>query len=163
MPDDIKATISKAADSAVCTEMQCGNPLHAKVVALRLQGKRWSEIGAAMGVDATTVWRWRAECDHIDEEVGREANDYLESTKLALAALLPDATRALSEMVNDPVHPQRHAATKTIIEVFTKASPTATPAQLLKELRAAEQLSDGELDRQLAAAIDATPKGNAGR
>ncbi len=146
-------------DLAGCSEMQCGNPLHPKVTALRLQGKRWSEIGAAMGVDAITIWRWRAECPHIDDEIGREAADYLESTKHALVRLLPDATKALGEIINDKTHSQRHAAVKTALEMFTRQGPgDLTPAGMLKQLRAAEQLSDAELDAQLAAAIDATPK-----
>ena len=53
-------------------------PAQVRVVALRVQGHRWSEIAAELGVTAWTVWSWRQQRPEIDQLIAQDANDYLQ-------------------------------------------------------------------------------------
>ena len=139
-----------------CNEMQCCDPSHDRVVAARLMGKRWSEIAHDLGIRPETLWRWRQECPHIEERVAHESADYLESARHALLSLLPKATLALNEIASDPDHKDRHAASKTIIEMFRRQDGKAsdmTPGGIVARLRGAERLPDGELDAAIHATV----------
>lgn len=80
---------------AASNEIQEIRPEQLRVVALRLQGKRWSEIAHELGVTPWTVWHWRQECPEIDELIAQESQDQLDSAKHGLADLMPRALAAL--------------------------------------------------------------------
>jgi hypothetical protein len=94
------------ADALKCPETPYADPRHAQVIALRIGGKRWSEIAAELGITYRTLCRWREEYPEIEQAIYAEALDFLASSKLRLAQLQPLADQAIQEGL---------AATKTIV------------------------------------------------
>lgn len=79
---------------------------HLRVVALRVEGKQWGEIAAALGVTPWTIWNWRRENPGIDQAVLEESFDCVVASRIRMAKLHPLADRAIEEGLS---------ATKTIV------------------------------------------------
>lgn len=163
---------------------------HQRVVALRVAGKRWSEIAAELGVTAWTIWHWRTEHPQIDLAIAEESNDYLVSTRHHFASLLPLGAKAMREILdagnvyaadqNDPnvmvlVNAKdRIAATKLIVEIFSQragsagaaATGTATSAAvgsaIAQHRTAGPVITDAELERVLDAELSEPDRGSQG-
>jgi hypothetical protein len=129
-------------------------PEHKRVVALKVQGKRWSEIAAALGVTPWTIWYWRERHPEIDAAIASESNDYLESAKHGLASLLPLTQAALAGVLKTGEHRDQIAAAKVILETFKRPAANAEESAMLRRARS---LTDAELD----AAIDVEPDAEA--
>lgn len=129
---------------------------HARVIALRLKGKRWSEIAAELGVTPWTVWNWRQENPEIDEIIAQESQDYLDASKHALAQLVPLANAALRTALTEADSKDRIAAVRVVLEVFKKPGESAQQAG--DRIRRAAKLDDGELDARLDAALSAAAR-----
>ena len=118
-------------EASLSNEMQTMRPEHIRLVALRLQGKRWAECAAALGVTHCTVWRWRQDCPDIDALIAQESAEYLVSAKLTLRAALPSAAKAIAELCDDedPLARQaRFAAARFAFEACERGmDPTADP------------------------------------
>jgi hypothetical protein len=132
---------------------------HIRVIALRLEGKRWSEIAAALGVTPWTVWHWRQEHPEIDRVIAQESQDFLDASKHSLAKLMPKAMQALEEEMGIPGAP-RVTAARYVIDSFKKAAQGDTPpgsgpdpidelgdSDLAELIRGARQLASGKGNR----------------
>lgn len=128
-------------------------PQHLRVVALRVQGKRWNEIAADLGVTTMTIWRWRGEEPRIDEMIAQDAHDYLVSSRHFMSTLLPQANARLKMMLDQKELDAKDiiAANKLLAEIF-KAMPARERVQHAAPARK-EVISDAELDRVLDADI----------
>lgn len=159
-----------------CTERHDLDAKHARVVALRVLGKNWKETAAELGVDVSTVYRWRDENPNIDRAIAEESNDYLVSARHHFASLLPLGAKAIREIlqagnqyVQDHDDPNmmvlvnakdRIAATKLIVEIFSaKAANTVAPPLAVQghgrttAMPAGSVISDAELERVLDAEL----------
>jgi hypothetical protein len=134
-----------------CNVMQPTPPEHARVVSLRLQGKRWSEIAHALGVTVPTIWRWREQFHYIDEMIAAESQDFLESTKHRFAALIPKAAEAIDEVIVNGTYQERLQAARLVTELFKKEGTATTPADVLGRMKALGAVSDDDLDAHLVA------------
>lgn len=148
MPDDLTKP----------NETQGLTPEQVRVVALRVQGHRWSEIAAKLGVTAWTVWSWRQQHPEIDQLIAQDANDYLVSTRHKLSTLLPLGALRLEELLKTrgACEPKDViAANKMLAEVF-KAIPANTPPpppQAKPKIGETQVVPDAELDRVLDAEL----------
>lgn len=168
-----------SANALKCTETHDLDARHARVVALRVLGKNWKGIAAELGVDVSTVYRWRDEYPEIDRLIAEESNDYLVSARHHFASLLPLGAKAIREIlqagnqyVQDHDDPNmmvlvnakdRIAATKLIVEIFSAksanvngaASPVAHSGGASGAVRSANAavISDAELERVLDAEL----------
>lgn len=176
MPEQSKGD-GVSANALKCTETHDLDARHARVVALRVLGKNWKGIAAELGVDVSTVYRWRDENPNIDRAIAEESNDYLVSARHHFASLLPLGAKAMKEIlqagnqyVQDHDDPNmmvlvnakdRIAATKLIVELFsTKSANTQQPippaaSSAVAGTRAATSavITDAELERVLDAEL----------
>lgn len=132
-------------------EIQEMPPEQLRVVALRLRGKRWSEIAAALGVTPWTVWHWRQINPEIDALIASESADCVDAGKHGLAALVPKAVRALRQELAhpDPVGGKiRVAAARYVLDVFKRVREGEDRRGPMN--RRTETLTDGELDSALS-------------
>lgn len=123
-------------------------PEHLRVVALRLQGKRWSEIAVDLGVRRETVWEWRRDNPEIDELIRQESADLIESVKAGLTALGPEAVVTLGEEMRLPSEEggTRLTAAKYVLEQLkTAAQPNDRRGPISHEERSRTQESRDEL------------------
>jgi hypothetical protein len=132
-----------------CNEMQTLAPEHLRVIALRIQGKRWSEIAADLRVDPATVWRWREANPEIDRVIMEESMDYLVASHHRMASLLPLADEAIADsLLKFNEMKDRLTGAKMVRENFKRvASEASTPAPI----HASGRLADDELSRVLDA------------
>jgi DNA-binding CsgD family transcriptional regulator len=158
MSDD-EPLAALAADAS--HEIPQTTPAQLRVVALRLQGKRWSQIADELGVDRWTVWHWRQINPEIDLMIATEAADCIDASKHGIARLAPEAVRVLREEMAAPnavAGKVRLMAARIVMELLKRAdSVHDTRGPVRRELAA---LSDSELDAALDAANDnAIPEG----
>lgn len=134
-----------------CNETECFDPSHLRVAALRLQGKRWSEIAATLGVTTVTIWRWREECPQIAANISAESLDYAESTRLRFIGMLPKVASAVSEVLDEGTPFERIAAAKLVVEIMKREGPPPTPGELVERVKALAAVPDDDLDAKLVA------------
>lgn len=128
-------------------------PEHIRLIALRAEGKRWSEIAAALGVTAWTIWNWRQENPEIDEIIAAESQDYLDATRHGIATLLPLSLEALRDVIQNADPRDRVAAVRVVFEAFKRAGDSSAAAA--ERMRGLARLPDGDLDAELAAVLAA--------
>lgn len=130
-------------------EIQTLTPQQTRVVALRVQGKRWSEIADDLGVTPWTIWHWRTTNPEIDRAVMEESMDFLIASKHRMAKLLPLADQAIEDSL--ALHNEvrdRLSGAKMVRETFSKNGSEAAQAA---PIPAGGRLPDDELDRVLSA------------
>lgn len=159
MPEQPKGD-GVASNALKCEEMRSMESRHVQVVALRIQGKRWSEIAAIVGVVPQTICRWREEHPEIDRAIQSEANDYLVSSRHMLATLLPLANARLAEALQGKLSGEIEAkdviaANKLLAEVFKAANTpqSSAPSSMMAVHPGGTAkpavISDAELERVL--------------
>jgi hypothetical protein len=102
------------------------------------------EVGEALAVDRSSVWRWRTHDPDFQAELNQRRNDLWQSSVERLRALIPQAIDALGDELRGP---NRHRAAETILKhAGLDASRTPldlsvcgpTSAQAVKASQAAE-------------------------
>lgn len=143
-------------------EMSCEDPRHLQVIALRIQGKRWSEIAADVGITYRQLCRWREENPDIEAAINQESMDFLVASKHRMAALTPLADQAVAEglkatrwimtesgPIEVPAHQERLTAAKMVRDTFKQHS--AVEVVQSAPIQSGGRLDDDELDRILSA------------
>lgn len=137
-------------------------PEHIRAIALRVQGRTWSEIAAELGVTPWTTWKWRQDYPEIEEEIARQSSDLLSSSAHGLAALLPLSVDALREVIQTGENRDRVAASKVVIDALRRGTGDRLPDAVDAEVRKARELTAGEVQGELerrAADPDSDPDG----
>lgn len=131
----MSSALDDAPKAAISSTLQQLDPEHLKLIGLRVQGHSWTKCAAHLGVDRTTVLRWRWEHPAIDQAVMEESLDFLAASKHRMAALMEraddevaaalDATKTIAVgetpiTINDTL--ARLAAVKLVREPFAKAT-----------------------------------------
>ena len=80
------------------------HPRRARAKELMLAGRTDREIAAELGVDPSTVWRWRTD-PSFSEELDREQRERFAQVGERLSALVPRAVDTLGEILSDPATP----------------------------------------------------------
>lgn len=130
-------------------EIQGLNAEEMRVVALRVEGKRWGEIASALGVTPWTIWYWRTQNPAIDAAIVEESMDFLIASRHRMAKLMPLADQAIEDSL--ALHNEvkdRLSGAKMVRETFAKSGAEASQAT---PIPAGGRLSDDELDRVLSA------------
>ncbi len=80
------------------------HPRRARALEMMLEGRSDSEIGRELGVERTTIWRWRHDLGFAKElhEAQRERLAVLNDR---MAAIVPRALDVIAEIVNDQAQP----------------------------------------------------------
>ena len=112
-------------------------PQHLQVVALRISGKRWTEIAADLGITYRTLCRWREDHPEIEEQILHECDDHLESARIALAEALRTGVTSLKRVCE-------HGEDRDVVNAAEKLLTIATKKA---ELIGAAAASAGVRDR----------------
>ncbi len=73
-----------------------------KAVDLLAEGKPDAEVGHAVGVDRSTVWRWRTENSSVQAELNRRHFELWDASVERLRSLVPSALDALAAQLEGP-------------------------------------------------------------
>lgn len=79
-------------------------PRRAKALELMLEGRSDREIGQELGVEASTIWRWRTSPDFA-AELQSAQRERLLALNSRMAALVPRAIETIADIMDDPLQP----------------------------------------------------------
>ena len=80
-----------------CNEAQQLDSRKLRAVDLLAEGKTDSEVAAEIGVDRSTVWRWRTTDDYFGVELARRREELWRASADRLRALIPRALEVVAE------------------------------------------------------------------
>ena len=122
------------------------NHQHERALVLLAHGASLREVGEALGVDHTTVWKWTRD-PAFSERLETMRGAVTEHTLRDLRTLMPTATRRLSDILHDE-EAKHHDVLTAIAMVYDRAGVIKGQALTVR----AEQIDDTEVLGELAEA-----------
>jgi transcriptional regulator with XRE-family HTH domain len=127
------------------------NPKRQKALELIMEGNTDAEVASALGVDRSTVWRWRKEPHFLAELRGHRAAS-LETASTRLAGMIEPSIEVLGQLLRDAGVPAAvRVKAATIILDRAGLVPFSYPPE---DDRPVSQLSNEELAEKLRAAAE---------